>query len=63
MAVTYYVVLPFIRTEDGVAPGEAHKSRLASSYAASQTSFVGASFSRIQALIRLVPAVLRKDAR
>jgi hypothetical protein len=23
MAVTYYVALPFVRTEDGVAPGEA----------------------------------------
>jgi hypothetical protein len=23
MSVTYYVALPFIRTEDGVAPGEA----------------------------------------
>ena len=23
MAVTYYVALPFIRTEDGTAPGEA----------------------------------------
>jgi hypothetical protein len=22
MAVTYYVALPFVRTEDGVAPGE-----------------------------------------
>ena len=25
MAVTYYVALPFIRTEDGVAPGEAQE--------------------------------------
>jgi hypothetical protein len=23
MSVTYYVALPFVRTEDGVAPGEA----------------------------------------
>ena len=23
MAVTYYVALPFVRTEDGVAPGDA----------------------------------------
>jgi hypothetical protein len=23
MALTYYVALPFVRTEDGVAPGEA----------------------------------------
>ena len=26
MAVTYYVALPFIRTEDGVAPGEAQEA-------------------------------------
>ena len=25
MAVTYYVALPFIRTEDGTAPGEAQE--------------------------------------
>ena len=25
MAVTYYVALPFIRTEDGAAPGEAQE--------------------------------------
>ena len=25
MSVTYYVALPFIRTEDGVAPGEAQE--------------------------------------
>ena len=25
MAVTYYVALPFLRTEDGVAPGEAQE--------------------------------------
>ena len=25
MAVTYYVALPFIRTEDGIAPGEAQE--------------------------------------
>jgi hypothetical protein len=25
MAVTYYVALPFIRTEDGVAPGDAQE--------------------------------------
>jgi hypothetical protein len=25
MAVTYYVALPFVRTEDGVAPGEAQE--------------------------------------
>jgi hypothetical protein len=25
MAVTYYVALPFIRTEDGTAPGEARE--------------------------------------
>ena len=25
MAVTYYVALPFIRTEDGVAPAEAQE--------------------------------------
>jgi hypothetical protein len=25
MAVTYYVALPFIRTEEGVAPGEAQE--------------------------------------
>jgi hypothetical protein len=25
MAVTYYVALPFVRTEEGVAPGEAHE--------------------------------------
>ena len=25
MAVTYYVALPFIRTEDGTAPGEAEE--------------------------------------
>jgi hypothetical protein len=25
MAVTYYVALPFVRTEDGAAPGEAHE--------------------------------------
>jgi hypothetical protein len=25
MAVTYYVVLPFVRTEEGVAPGEAQE--------------------------------------
>ena len=23
MSVTYYVALPFVRTEDGIAPGEA----------------------------------------
>ena len=27
MAVTYYVALPFIRTEDGAAPGEAQDAR------------------------------------
>ena len=27
MAVTYYVALPFIRTEDGTAPGEAQESQ------------------------------------
>jgi len=25
MSVTYYVALPFVRTEDGVAPGEAQE--------------------------------------
>ena len=25
MAVTYYVALPFVRTEDGVAPGQAQE--------------------------------------
>jgi hypothetical protein len=25
MAVTYYVALPFLRTEEGVAPGEAQE--------------------------------------
>jgi hypothetical protein len=25
MTVTYYVALPFVRTEDGVAPGEAQE--------------------------------------
>ncbi len=25
MAVTYYVALPFVRTEDGTAPGEAQE--------------------------------------
>jgi hypothetical protein len=25
MSLTYYVVLPFVRTEDGVAPGEAQE--------------------------------------
>jgi hypothetical protein len=25
MAVTYYVALPFVRTEEGVAPGEAQE--------------------------------------
>jgi len=25
MAVTYYVALPFVRTEDGAAPGEAQE--------------------------------------
>jgi hypothetical protein len=25
MAVTYYVALPFVRSEDGVAPGEAQE--------------------------------------
>jgi hypothetical protein len=25
MSVTYYVALPFLRTEDGVAPGEAQE--------------------------------------
>jgi hypothetical protein len=25
MAVTYYVALPFVRTEDGVTPGEAQE--------------------------------------
>ena len=25
MAVTYYVALPFLRTEDGVAPGQAQE--------------------------------------
>jgi hypothetical protein len=25
MAVTYYVALPFVKTEDGVAPGEAQE--------------------------------------
>jgi hypothetical protein len=29
MAVTYYVALPFIRTEDGTAPGEAQEYRRA----------------------------------
>jgi hypothetical protein len=27
MSVTYYVALPFVRTEDGVAPGEAQEMR------------------------------------
>ena len=26
MAVTYYVALPFVRTEDGVAPGQAQEA-------------------------------------
>jgi len=26
MAVTYYVALPFVRTEEGVAPGEAKET-------------------------------------
>jgi hypothetical protein len=25
MSVTYYVALPFVRTEDGIAPGEAQE--------------------------------------
>ena len=25
MAVTYYVALPFVRTDDGIAPGEAQE--------------------------------------
>jgi hypothetical protein len=25
MAVTYYVALPFVRTEDGIAPGQAQE--------------------------------------
>ena len=25
MSITYYVALPFVRTEDGVAPGEAQE--------------------------------------
>ena len=53
MAVTYYVALPFVRTEEGVAPGEAQ-----------EMPNEGAAIRRAEAMsrIRQTPARSRSSA-
>jgi len=53
MSVTYYVALPFVRTEEGVAPGEAQEMpnegaaiRRAESMAQSPTNAGAVAFKR-----------------
>jgi hypothetical protein len=47
MAITYYVALPFVRTDDGTAPGEAQECQ---SEAAAIPPMWGRSHSSVQAI-------------